>query len=189
MGNADLFYNKMFSQFSQSLNVAMIGKVDNYNPQDNTATIIPQHRTIVDGVSEPFAPLVNIPVATCNIGGYSIKFPVQRGDYMIILFFNFDIDNVLIDGTISSETDRLHDLNDCIALPFGFNFLQNTSYNQSNDLTISKNNGNTYIKIKENGDIVLNNSGNIYLGTENASTPVVIEDGGVNRASTKIFGK
>lgn len=157
---ANLFQN-VVTGLGNNLNCMMIGKILNYSNTDNTATIEPMH--YVPNQNTPYNPLVSVPIGFFSLGGYSIKVQPQKGDMVILLFNDYDIDNLIIDGkTKHPNTDRTHALEDCIALPLSINFLNN-AYNATNDLTISKEGTNAYVKIKNNGDIIIN-SDKILLG-------------------------
>lgn len=188
MGDSNLFFKEIFGQYGKDLNVAMVGRVESYDPAKNTIKVIPQHKTKgADGNEQVYQPLISVPVASFNIGGYMMKFPMLAGDIVILLYFDYDIDNLIANGnTEGTVKQRTHSLNDCIALPFGFNLLSN-DFKGNNDLTIAKKDGSTFIKIKENGDIVLN-SNKIKLG-ENATKGVIVSNGSSSYVSSKVFAE
>lgn len=181
MKNVANLFQSVVSGLGNTLNCTMLGKITEYNSTENTATIEPLHTVPVQNV--PYAPLINVPIGFFNMGGYTIKVKPKIGDVMLILFADYDIDNILIDGkTKTPTTERTHALEDAIALPLSINFLNNT-FNATEDLTLQKEGTNSYIKIKPNGDIIIN-SNSIKLG-ENASKRVLIENG----TSSKVYAE
>lgn len=172
-------------KIGNEINVMMIGIIKSYDSNTNTAEIIPLH-TVPETESQEYPPLVSVPVGFFNIGGYSIKVQPKTGDRFILLFSDYDIENLLIDGTKTNKTKRTHAVEDCIALPLSINFL-NERNNATQDLTIAKDGTSTYIKIKNDGTMVLNSS-KIQLG-ENATKGVVVSDGANSSISSKVFAE
>ena len=185
MNNVTNFFNNLSTGLTNSLNVLMIGRITSYNSNNNTATIEPMHMIPTQNV--PYQPLINVPIGVFSIGGYSIKVNPTIGDIVLVLFADYDLDNLLLDGkTKKANTDRKHALEDGIALPLSINFLNNT-FNAAEDLTILKEGTSSYIKIKNNGDIVLN-ANNIRLG-ENASRKIVLDNGESYTTSSKVYAE
>lgn len=173
------------NESNNNLNVMMIGKIQTYNSRDNTANIEPLH--YIPSQNAPYNLLTSVPIGFFSIGGYSIKVAPQKGDLVILLFCDYDIDNLMIDGTTKRQnTDRTHALEDAIALPLSINFLNN-AFNAEEDLVISKEGTSAYIKIKSDGSIVLN-ADTIKLG-ENATRGIVLDNGEGYTISTKIVGE
>jgi len=185
MNNVTDFFNNLSMGLTNNLNVLMLGRITSYNSNDNTATIEPLHMIPKQNVQ--YQPLINVPIGIFSIGGYSIKVKPKVGDVVLVLFADYDLDNILIDGkTKMANTDRTHALEDGIVLPLTINFLNNT-FNCTEDLIISKEGTNSYVKIKSNGDIVLN-ANNIKLG-ENASRKIVLDNGESYTTSSKVYAE
>lgn len=185
MKNVANVFQNVVEGLGNSLNCTMLGKITAYNSTENTATIEPLHNVPVQNI--PYVPLINVPIGFFNMGGYTIKVKPKIGDVMLILFADYDIDNLLIDGkTKVPNTSRTHALEDAIVLPLSINFLNN-AFNATEDLTVQKEGTNSYIKIKSNGDIIIN-SNNIKLG-ENASKRVLVESGNTYTSSSKVYAE
>lgn len=177
---ANLF-GKIIEGMGNDINVMMIGKIESYDSSTNMAKVIPQH--IVPNQNTEYPPLISVPIGFFSIGGFSIKVQPKTGDKLLILFCDYDIENLLINGTTQNKTKRTHSLEDAIVLPLSINFLNDVS-NITQDLTIDKDGTSTYIKIKQDGTIVLNSS-SIKLG-ENATKAVKLSD---NSNSLKVFAE
>lgn len=187
MNNFVKLLQNFTNESNNNLNIMMIGKIQNYNSVDNTASIEPLH--YIPGQNMPYNLLTSVPIGFFSIGGYSIKVAPKKGDLVLLLYCDYDIDNLMLDGTTKRQnTDRTHALEDAIALPLSINFLNN-AFNATEDLVISKEGTSTYIKMQSNGDIVLNaGTGKIKLG-ENATKGVLLDNGEGNTVSTKILGE
>lgn len=169
----------------KDLNVMMIAQIQSYNPSNNTATVVPLHTE--PGTSEAYNPIPNIPIGFFSIGGYSIKVQPKIGDIILLIFCDYDMDNVAINGeTKDAKTARTHDLQDAIALPLSINFLNN-AFNATQDLIIQKDGANAYAKLTEDGNWILNGN-SIKLG-ENASKRVLIEDSEGYTSSSKVYAE
>ena len=181
---ADLL-NMVVKKVGQDINTVMIGEIESYDSATNTAKIIPLH--YVPEQNEEYQPLVNVPIGYFNIGSYSIKVKPKAGDKLLILFADYDIDNILIDGvTKTQNTDRTHSLEDAIALPLSVNFLNN-AFNATQDLIISKEGTSAYAKLTHDGNWILNGN-SIKLG-ENASKRVIIENTEGYTTSSKVYAE
>ncbi|NEZ48023.1 hypothetical protein FDF74_12665 [Clostridium niameyense] len=163
-------FQDVIAGIGNNTNCLMIGKILSYN-NDNTATVEPMH--CIPKQNKPYNPLICVPIGFFSLGGYSIKVKPSKGDLILLMFTDYDIDNLLIDGKSKKpNTDRTHALEDCIAIPLSINFLNN-AFNATEDLVITKEGTNAYVKIKNNGDIILN-SDRILLG-ENADKRILKE--------------
>lgn len=182
--HAAYLFQKIIESIGNDINVMMIGQVKSYNSTTNMAEIIPLHT--IPKQNTDYQPLTNVPIGFFNIGGFSIKVQPKVGDKLLILYCDYDIENLLIDGTKQNKTQRTHSLDDAIVLPLSINFLNNVS-NITQDLTIAKDGTNAYVKIASSGDIVINGN-NIKLG-ENANTKVLIEGGTYGVASNKVYAE
>lgn len=179
--NSAEFFSKIASKLKEDINVMMIAEIESYDVSTNTAKIIPQH--ITPNTGEQFSPLIDIPIGFFSMGGFTIKVQPRKGDLVLAIFCDYDTENVLLDGTIEQKTDRTHSLEDAVILPLSIN-LFNQSNNATQNFTIAKEGTNTYIKILQNGDIVLN-APHIYAG-EGATTPVQLAGGG---SSSTLYAK
>jgi hypothetical protein len=185
MNRATDFFKTLTKQNMNDLNVMMIAKVQDYNSNTNTATMVPLH--IEPNTGKEYQPIPNIPVGFFSIGGYSIKVQPKAGDIFIMLFCDYDIDNIVTDGsTKDSKTSRTHGLQDAIAVPLSINFLNN-AFNAAQDLIISREGTSAYAKLTQDGNWILNGN-SIKLG-ENASKRVLIENMEGYTASSKVYAE
>ncbi len=161
---------------------------------------------------------VDVPVFFPSGGGYTLTFPLKKGDEGLLVFASRCIDAWWKQGGVQSQTDlRMHDLSDGFFFPQFWNQERLLSPKPSTDSTqLRSDDGNAFYEIKgavstmKNGDgyvkidggtttihntkIVLD--GTVYLGGADASRPVsaigtVTSDGAsdVSNPLVKVFGK
>lgn len=174
MSNATNFMSNIMNT-ANDIHVSMLGRIQSYDSVSNTATIIPLHMATN---TEEYQPLIMVPIGYFSLGGYRIRIKPDINDLVILIFMDYDIDNLLIDGISKKpSTERRHALEDCIALPLTVNFI-NDSFNAQEDLTIEKEGGQSYVKITANDEIIIN-SNTIKLG-EGATKAIRLEDGSIS---------
>lgn len=143
-------FNKFIDSFAKDMAantvVAKLAKVKKFDPKNMYVEAMPLP-------SEDNSVVINVPVATLRSKDFVAYYPLQPDDYVVLLFMDGDTDQILL-GQDKADTERAHDVSDCIAVG-GF-----TLYN--NDLDIVDKSGlviqnltnrDSYINLKENGDI------------------------------------
>lgn len=99
--------------------------VQSYNPKAQTVEVQPAIRERVideDGNIgyRNYPLLINVPVAFPQAGGFSITFPINKGDECLVVFSDLAIDNWWKSGNVQNPVEiRRHDLSDGMAI-FGF---------------------------------------------------------------------
>ena len=102
------------------LNTCMPGIIRSYDPATQTATVQPAFkRTFIDPPEVKSRPEIDdVPVVFPRSGQAGIVFPVNAGDSVLLLFSQRSLDEWLDEGgEIKVNDSRLHNLNDCIAIP------------------------------------------------------------------------
>lgn len=133
----------------ENIHVSMIGKIENYNPQTNRASITPVGTmTCPDWQEIPYPTIHNVPIQyPCGNGGKSgCTFPVKPGDTCIIIFADHQIDNFL--SGEKSDDMRNHSMNDAYAIPTLF----------SDSIPTLKSNPNDVCMFNSGSLVVLNSS-------------------------------
>jgi hypothetical protein len=107
-----------------------VGVIDSFDATKQRANIVISYQRIIrDSAGKEtrknYQPLINCPVMYLRGGTGRITLPITKGDPCIILFCDRDIDNWLESGVIAGpNSDRLHDMNDALAL-VGLSFSSN----------------------------------------------------------------
>lgn len=102
---------------SSILNCHNIGKIIDFDPNDNTVTVeLLQQKQFYDQTHCP-PPLEKVPLIVLGGGLGHLTFPSPVGSYCLILFNDRDIDNWFESGESNTpNTPRKHDFSDAIAL-------------------------------------------------------------------------
>lgn len=148
-----------------NVHTALPGAIVSYDYTTQKATVQPLlNKYWTDGTFSPLPELPNVPIIFPRAGGASLTFPVVEGDTCLLLFTERSIDQWLYSGgQVSTADSRKFDLSDAVAI-MGLTPFSDTSLAQNNtDLFLTYNG--SYFKIKENGDVVIETSSKLALGT------------------------
>jgi hypothetical protein len=110
----------------QPVRVALPARVESYDDAEGSVSVKPTVKVpIADeeaelGYSYIDPPVISrVPVAWPQGGGSYIKWKLEAGDYVLLVFADTSIDDWLVSGGIESqpESDRRFDISDAIAIP------------------------------------------------------------------------
>lgn len=148
------------------LHTALPGIVMSYDPESNKATIQPAlNKNYVTGV-QTMPVLENVPVMFPNF----VRFPVNQGDYVLLVFAERSLDLWLsVGGQVTPTDPRKFDLSDAIAIPGLVPFTETYPDNNNQDFVIDYAGSN--IRINSNGDIIIDTSNKVAIG--NSTTEVL----------------
>lgn len=147
------------------INSCILAKIEKFDPVKLVADVIPLTRMIDrTGEANQLSMLINIPVATIQTGNFIIRPPYKKGDIVVIVVADSDIEGTVLTGDISNpNTLRKHSLDDGIIIG-GFKALNNNLPNEyTEDLVIADKDFKTKIVLKNNGDIDIKAKGNLNL--------------------------
>lgn len=116
-------YDEIVSESSYRIRCSIPCIVQSYDSTNNTIECQPAIReNIINSdnttqyVNLPL--LINVPVVFPHTGFYGIKFPLDKGDEVLVIFSDLSIDNFWEKGNIQNPIEaRRHDLSDGIAIP------------------------------------------------------------------------
>ena len=152
------FLARRMRDISSRLNCHLIGEIVTFDATKQTAVVKVNFLKTFQNVNPlgdtgetsdvivEYPLLVDVPIIIMQGGGGYLTFPIVPGDQCLLLFCDRDMDNWFQNGlTVTPNSNRVHDLNDAIAL-VGLNNLQNamSDYSGSN---VELRFGNTYIRI------------------------------------------
>lgn len=148
-----------------NLHMAMPAAIISYDYNVQKASVQPLlNKVWTDGTITPYPILENIPVVFPRAGGGGITFPVIEGDTCLLLFIERSIDLwKTIGGQVSPNDSRKFDLSDAVAIMGLFPFNQTSTADNNTDMLLTY--ANSKIRIKQNGDIVIESASNIAIGT------------------------
>lgn len=154
----------------KELHTSMPGIIESFDAETQLASIQPAIRRIFvtrDGDTEILTPsdlpiLINVPVIFPRGGGFSLTFPVKKGDECLLNFCERSIDNWHETGKVKKPgARRFHSLSDATAF-VGLSSIPNKVPNYDPENTeIKKDDGTVSIKLKENSDLDIIAEGNM----------------------------
>ena len=148
---------------------ALPGIVVSYDPDAMSAVIQPTVPVRVQMAPAPapvqwvnLPPLQDVPVIFPGGGGTTLTFPITAGDECMVVFQSRCIDGWWATGQSGAQQPdiRMHDLSDGIA----YVGLRNKTRSLNPSVTaveLRRDDGSATIRLKNNGDIQLQNSGNV----------------------------
>lgn len=138
--------------------------VETYDYKTQTAEVTPGvKRLLQNGDVITLPKIVQVPVVFPSAGDALIHWPINRGDTVLLIFSERQIDEFLQSGKISKPSQtRKNSLTDAIAIS-GILTLNKTGKAENNDDLIITKSG-SKIVIKSNGDVEISGE-NIKLGS------------------------
>lgn len=143
MENVNGFFNDLTNGINKGLNVAKLAKVVKFYPENMKVDVMPYP-------TDESAMIINVPLATIATKDYLVYYPLKPDDVVVLLFIDYDTDNILL-GEDSLETERGHDVSDCVAIGCISLFKEPLSPVDINGLVIQDKGGKTAIKLDKEG--------------------------------------
>ena len=141
MENVNEFFNDLSNGISKGLNVAKLAKVVKYYPENMKVDVMPLP-------TEESAMIINVPLATIATKDYLVYYPLKPDDVVVLLFIDYDTDSILL-GEDSLETERGHDVSDCIAIGCISLFKEPLSVSDIDSLLIQEKGGKSKIRLNK----------------------------------------
>ena len=157
----------------KDLHTSIPGIIETFDPVNQLASIQPAIKRVfvtrgeedIDVLTPSDLPiLINVPVVFPRGGGFSLTFPVKKGDECLIVFCERSIDNWHRTGGVELPgARRFHSLSDATAF-VGISSLTNKVPNYSaTDTQIKKDDGSVSISLKEDKTLDIYSEGNISI--------------------------
>lgn len=130
------------------------GIVQSFDPEAMTVTVQPSIRGRIeqpDGsvVSAALPLLVDVPVVFPSGGGFTLTFPIHKGDECLVVFADRCIDSWWQSGGIGEPLEaRMHNLSDGFALVGPFSQPEALPDVSASDVQLRTDDGKTYVSIK-----------------------------------------
>ncbi len=152
---------------------AMPGRVEKYDAEKQKADVKPLlKRTVVndDGTeeTESLPVITDVPIMFPRAGGFFITFPVEKGDFVLLVFCERSIDIWTAgDGSEVDPIDlRMHDLSDAVAFPCFYPFHKSLKDTTTEGLTFGKKDKGAQVTIKNGGVVEVTYDDGITLTLE-----------------------
>jgi len=148
-----------------NIHTALPGAIISYDYTTQKASIQPLlNKVWADGTTTPMPVLDNVPVIFPRAGGASLTFPGAEGDTCLLLFIERSIDQWLeVGGQVSPQDPRKMSLSDAVAIMGLYPFSEASPATNNDDLLLTYN-GSSF-RIKKSGDIVIETSSKVAIGT------------------------
>lgn len=155
------------SAILSNIHTALPGIIKSYDATTNKATIQPAlNKAYVTG-SMPMPLLENVPIMFPGGKDFNITYPINEGDYVLLIFIERSIDLWLsVGGQVTPDDPRKFDLSDAVAIPGLQPFTGDFSERNNTDFSI--NYAGSSITIKSNGDIIINTVNKVGIGNSTA---------------------
>ena len=141
MDNVNDFFNDLTNGINKGLNVAKLAKVVKYYPENMKVDVMPFP-------TDDSAMIINVPLATIATKDYLVYYPLKPDDIVVLLFIDYDTDNILL-GEDSLETERGHDVSDCVAIGCISLFKEPLSISDTDSLLIQEKGGKSKIRLNK----------------------------------------
>lgn len=162
------FFNMLSGNLTGQINSCMLGKIEKFDPTTMKAQVVPLVK------DKPM--LIEVPVSFMKAGPFIIRPPYKRGDMVLIVFADADIDNILLTGDVSEpNTNRGHSMDDAIVVGGIMPFTGSLPGEHAEDLIIAKSDLSAKIVISQEGNITIQ-GGKVFLGSDTAAEGIPLGD-------------
>lgn len=168
VANLEEIIHAATTNLSNTMRVAAPGIIQSFDPVEQTVTVqiaikeIIQLGEIPEDIALPI--LVDVPIVLPRAGGYTITFPIQKGDECLVIFGDMCIDGWWSSGGVQNQLEkRRHDLSDGFAILGPWSQPRRISNYSTNSMQLRNESGTQMVEIKQDR---INLKGNIHvLGT------------------------
>lgn len=158
---ADEGFRRILDHRQASLNTCVVGTVEKYDPDKKRADVKPvfidHFETDAGTVQAIDYPVIqDIPVLFPRGGGFSITWPLKKGDPVVLIFAQRSLDEWKAgDGKkpTAQESLRMHDLSDALCIAGAFPDNDSAGKADDTSLHISHKEGKVDVEIKPDGKI------------------------------------
>ena len=143
------------------LHVACPGIVESFDPNKKTVTVRPAIKVYVGDPegkmkSEELPLLVDVPVVFPSGGGFTLTFPIKKGDDCLVVFGDSCMDAWWQNGGVQEPVEfRQHDLSDSFAIFAPLNQTHQVPDISVNSVQLRNDSGESFLEIDEGGNITI----------------------------------
>lgn len=159
-----------------NIHTAFPARVISYDYTTRKATLQPLiDKKYRDGTTQPMPKLNNVPVIMPQAGSFFVNYPVNAGDTCLVMCCERSIDAWLQNGQQAPPNDpRKFDLSDAVAIMGLSPFSVSSLAANNSDVVIGY--AGSKITIRSNGDISINTSNRVAMGSNAGLIPVEVLD-------------
>lgn len=167
MSEAVKFFDGILGEMAQGIHTCMLGQINKFDHKKMKAEVIPLHkRRLSNGQTIEYPLLLEVPVAFFYANGFFIRPPYKKGDTVIVVFAESDIDRILLSASKEDPgTNRRHSLQDAIVIGSWLNYSDELPIGDedTNNMVIGHANSDVCIRITSAGEVHIKGS-KVYLG-------------------------
>jgi hypothetical protein len=151
----------------KNMNTCAICRIEQVDLSKMKANVVP----LFEG---ELTPILNVPIAAHQTKDFLIRVPYAKGDLVLVVFSQRDIDPILYGG--GEPSTRMLGIDDALIVG-GINlFTEPLPSVHSEDLVITRKDFSSKIVLKANNDVVIHTDAKVLLGDENAVEGVPLGD-------------
>ena len=163
----------MINEALDDVHTAIPARVEKFDPTTLRGEVVPLIKRRVEKGADPEAlpPILDVPFCMPKAGPFVLRFPVRRGDVVLLVFSERALDYILTDGRPQDpQLMRRHALDDAIAIPGMLHRGEGTlPGDHVGDVALFDRATGNKIVLKASGDCVIHvPAGRIYLADEGA---------------------
>lgn len=154
----DIFRDSVYSILA-NVHTSLPGIIVSYDPSTNKAQVQPALNKNFTSGEMPMPILQNVPIVFPK----NITFPINAGDYVLLIFSERSLDLwKSVGGQVTPTDPRKFDLSDAMAIPGLMPFTESYPDNNNQDYVI--NFGGSSITIKPDGAVTIKTSSTVAIG-------------------------
>lgn len=163
----------MIDEALDDVHTCLPARVEKFDSKTLRGEVVPlvKRRFKKEGAPEPLPPILDVPFFMPKAGPFVMRWPVKKGDVVLVVFSERALDYILTDGQPQDpQLRRRHALDDAIALPGLLHRGEGElpSEHGGDVLLLHRDNG-AKIVLTASGDAIIHTPGKVYLADENAS--------------------
>lgn len=174
---ANQFFNDIIKN-AQDMFVARMGKVVAFYPETQKVDVIPMP-------TEDNSIILNVPVSTMRTKDFLMYYPFEPDDMVVLLFADNDTEDIKL-GEDRSQTERRHDITDCIAIGGFTRFNETLDVEFPEEMVIQNLKNEVAMTLKKDGDLDIKYKNLKEHTLENTVEINVSEDGNVNMTCKEV---
>lgn len=113
----EVIEHAILSTLSEAVHTSLPASIETYDPATRKASVKPLIKRVYAGKAVDLPVIVGVPVIFPTAGKFYINFPVEKGDTVLLLFAERELDGFLSSGANSEpESRRQFSLSDAVAV-------------------------------------------------------------------------
>lgn len=163
MANLEQALKAAIAEALKGVHTCLPGFIDTFDTGTGKATVTPALRlTLKDGSTIDYPKIVSVPVIFPRSTGFSLTFPIKKGDSVLVLFTERAISRWLRSGgTVDPLDPRRHDLSDAVAIPGLYPFSEGVTITDPDSMELVYNDAS--IVIAKNGVVTVDNGSGKFV--------------------------